>query len=59
MSEELFECSYCARYSQNLYTGTKEGKRFFGTHQEVVEHADMHPIGDPLDYPVRVNKKGK
>lgn len=46
-------CSYCYRYAHHLHTGEPTGAHVFtGTRAEVIAHADIHPIGDPRDYPV-------
>ena len=50
------ECRYCARYAVNQYTGTPTGSpRFTGTYAEVVTHADVHPVGSPLDAVMRLD----
>jgi hypothetical protein len=46
------ECSYCASYAVK-WDGSPSGlHRTAGSRRAIVKHADGHPLGDPLDYPV-------
>lgn len=54
MTAALYECQYCAYYSRETYAPS--GKPVFvGTRATVEAHADRHPLGDPADYPRRIN----
>ena len=47
---DKFKCSYCGFYAASSSSGEPTGLPVFtGTYQEVLAHADEHPVGAPED----------